>query len=57
MVSVLDIEPKVCGFKPCRGQWIFKGDNIPQHAFIGREVKPSAPCRVLLTVITKLFEV
>jgi hypothetical protein len=29
VVSVLSIGPKVRGFKPGRGLWIFKGDKIP----------------------------
>jgi hypothetical protein len=31
--------PKVRGFKPSRGRWIFKGDNNPQHVFLRRERK------------------
>jgi hypothetical protein len=29
MVSVLATGPKVRGFDPDRGRWIFKGDKIP----------------------------
>jgi hypothetical protein len=29
MFIVLIIGPKVCGFKPGRGRWIFNGDTIP----------------------------
>jgi hypothetical protein len=29
VVSVLATEPKVCGFNPGRGRWIFKGDKNP----------------------------
>jgi hypothetical protein len=29
MVSVLATGPKVRGFKPGRGRWIFKGDKNP----------------------------
>jgi hypothetical protein len=40
MISVLAIGPKVRGFNPGRGQWIFNGDKNPQHAFrrIGSKV-------------------
>jgi hypothetical protein len=37
VVSVLATGPKVRGFDPDRGRWIFKGE----------EVKPSVPCRRL----------
>jgi hypothetical protein len=40
---MLAIAPKVCGFKPGQGQWIFKGDNNPQHAFLQRENKAVGP--------------
>ena len=36
VVSVLATGPKVRGFDPDRGRWIFKGDKNP-------EVKPSVP--------------
>jgi hypothetical protein len=29
VVIVLDTGPKVCGFKPGRERWIFKGDKNP----------------------------
>jgi hypothetical protein len=29
VVSLLAIEPKVRGFKPSRGRWIFNGDENP----------------------------
>ena len=29
VVSVLATGPKVCGFNPGRGRWIFKGDKNP----------------------------
>jgi hypothetical protein len=29
VIIVLVIEPKVRGFKPGQGRWIFKGDNNP----------------------------
>jgi hypothetical protein len=48
MVIVLATAFKIRGFKPCRGQWIFKGDNNPSHDFFGREVKLWAPRRKIL---------
>jgi hypothetical protein len=36
--------PKVRGFDPDRGRWIFKGDKNPEHHFFGGEVKLSVPC-------------
>jgi hypothetical protein len=36
--------PKVRGFKPGRGQWIFKGDKIRSMTSFGGEVKSSVPC-------------
>jgi hypothetical protein len=32
VVSVLATGPKVRGFDPDRGRWIFKGDKIPSEA-------------------------
>jgi hypothetical protein len=43
VVSVLAIEPKVRGFKPDRGRWIFKGDKNTQHAFLQRGSKAVGP--------------
>jgi hypothetical protein len=37
VVSVLATGPKVCGFKTRPKWWIFKGDKIPQHAFLSDE--------------------
>jgi hypothetical protein len=48
VVSVLAIQPKVRGFKPCRERWTFNGDKNPKHYLFGGEVKPSAPCRKIL---------
>jgi hypothetical protein len=31
VVSVLATGPKVRGFDPDRGRWIFKGDKNPEH--------------------------
>jgi hypothetical protein len=39
MVSVIVIGPTVRGLRPGRGQWIFKGDINPQHAFLRRGSK------------------
>jgi hypothetical protein len=46
--SVLAIEPKVCGFKPDREQWILIAIQICSTASFGWEVKPSAPCNEVL---------
>jgi hypothetical protein len=42
VVSVLATGPKVRGFDPDRGRWIFKGDKNPYHNFLR---KPSVACR------------
>jgi hypothetical protein len=34
VVSVLATGPKVRGFDPDRGRWIFKGDKNPAHNFL-----------------------
>jgi hypothetical protein len=34
VVSVLAIGPKVRGYKPGRGRWIFQADKNPQHTFL-----------------------
>jgi hypothetical protein len=36
VVSVLATGPKVRGFDPDRGRWIFKGDKNPEHHFLRR---------------------
>jgi hypothetical protein len=36
IVSVLAIGPKIRGFEPGRGLWIFKCDKNPQHTFLRR---------------------
>jgi hypothetical protein len=33
---VLATGPKVRGFDPDRGRWIFKGDENPEHHFLRR---------------------
>jgi hypothetical protein len=43
MVIVLAIGRKVRGFKPGRGQWIFKDDKIPQLVFRRRGSKAVGP--------------
>jgi hypothetical protein len=43
--NMFAVEPKVRGFKPGRGQWIFKGDKISSTTSFRGEVKPSVPCR------------
>jgi hypothetical protein len=48
VVIVLAIAPKVRGFKPGRGPWIFKGDQIRSTPSFEEEVKPSAPYRKIL---------
>jgi hypothetical protein len=45
MVSVLAIGPKVCGFNPGRGRWIFKGDKIRNAPSFRGKVKPLVPYR------------
>jgi hypothetical protein len=46
VVSVLATGPKVRGFDPDRGRWIFKGNKkIRSTTSFGGEVKPSVPCR------------
>jgi hypothetical protein len=39
VVSVLATGPKVRGFDPERGGWIFKGDKNPEHHFLRRGSK------------------
>jgi hypothetical protein len=43
VVSVLATGPKVRGFDPDRGQWIFKGDKNPEHHFLRRGSKAVGP--------------
>jgi hypothetical protein len=35
--------PKVRGFDPDRGRWIFKGDKNPEHHFLQRGSKAVSP--------------
>jgi hypothetical protein len=39
VVSVLATGPKVRGFDPDRGHWIFKGDKNPEHHLLRRGSK------------------
>jgi hypothetical protein len=39
VVSALASGPKISGFKPGRGRWIFNGDKIPWQDFLRRESK------------------
>jgi hypothetical protein len=43
VVSVLTTGPKVRGFDPDRGRWIFKGDKNPEHHFLWRGSKAVGP--------------
>jgi hypothetical protein len=43
VVSVLATGPKVRGFDPDRGRWIFKGDKNPEHNFLRRGSKAVSP--------------
>jgi hypothetical protein len=45
VVSVLATGPKVRGFDPDRGRWIFKDDKNQSTTSFGGAVKPSVPCR------------
>jgi hypothetical protein len=56
MVIVLAIGPKVRGFKPGLGQWIFKGEKIRSTTSFEGEVKLSAPCCKILWQIEDFLE-
>jgi hypothetical protein len=43
LVSVLTTGPKVRGFDPDQGRWIFKGDKNPEHHFPQRGSKAVGP--------------
>jgi hypothetical protein len=43
VVSVLATGPKVRGFDPDRGRWIFKGDKNPELHFFRRGSKAVGP--------------
>jgi hypothetical protein len=43
VVGVLATGPKVRGFDPDRGRWIFKGDKNPEHHFLRRGSKAVDP--------------
>jgi hypothetical protein len=55
MFILLAIGPKVRGFKPGRGRWVFKGDTNPQHVFLRKGIKPSVPCRKILRHVKDRF--
>jgi hypothetical protein len=57
MVSVLDIGPKVRGFKLGRGDGFLRAIKILSTPSFGGEVKPSAPCRNILRNVETHFEV
>jgi hypothetical protein len=46
VVIVFAIGPKVRGFKPGQGRWIFKGHEIRSTTSFGREVKPAVPYKI-----------
>jgi hypothetical protein len=43
VVSVLATGPKVRGFDPDQGRWIFKDDKNPEHHFLRRGSKAVSP--------------
>jgi hypothetical protein len=43
MISVFTIVPKVRGFQPGQGRWIFTGNKNPQHDFLRRGNKTIGP--------------
>jgi hypothetical protein len=43
VVIVLAIGPKIRGFQPGRGRWIFKGGKNPQHDCVRRGSKAVGP--------------
>jgi hypothetical protein len=47
VVSVLATGPKVRGFDPDRGRWIFKGDKNLEHHFLRRGSRFTACKRTL----------
>jgi hypothetical protein len=54
MVSV-HVTRHVCGFKLCRGDKYLKGIKIHITRSFGGEVKPSIPCRKILSHVKKLL--
>jgi hypothetical protein len=57
IVSVLAIEPKVRGYKPSRGVGFLRAIKIRSAPSFRREVKPSAPCKILRHVkVTKKYK-
>jgi hypothetical protein len=43
VVSVLATGPKIRGFDPDRGRWIFKDDKNSEHHFLRRGSKAVSP--------------
>jgi hypothetical protein len=43
ILSLFATGPKVRGFDPDRGRWIFKGDKNPEHHFLRRGSKAVGP--------------
>jgi hypothetical protein len=48
VVIVLVTGPNVCGFKPGKRRWIFKGDKSPNTTYFGGKVKPPVHCSKIL---------
>jgi hypothetical protein len=51
VVIVLATEPTFRGLKPCIGRRIFKGDKIHSTISFGGELKPSASCRKIFSML------
>jgi hypothetical protein len=56
MVSVICIEPKICGFKPRRSDGLLRATKIRSTPSFRRKVKPLDPCRKILRYVNKLYE-
>jgi hypothetical protein len=56
VVTVIATGPRVRGFKPGRGRWIFKGDKIRSTTYFLGGVKTSAPCRKIFGISMNLAE-
>jgi hypothetical protein len=57
MVSVFAIGPKVCGFKPGRGDGFLRAIKMHITPSFGGEEKPSAPSRKILRHVKNHFDV
>jgi hypothetical protein len=51
VVACFATVPKIRGFKPVRGQWIFKDDKVRSTASFGEEIMPSVPRRKIYGMI------